>query len=52
MDLGEDSVCVFRGFGEREETAGDENVGDEMGSYEEAMDDLEVGEGRAGLEQS
>lgn len=51
LNLGEDSVRVFRGFeGEREETAGDEDVGDEMGSYEEAMDDLEVGEGRAGLE--
>lgn len=44
-------MCVFSGVGgEREETAGDEDVGDEVGSYEEAMDDLEVGEGGAGLE--
>lgn len=58
----EDSVSVSQEIGgfvengvvdaESEETTGNEDVGDEMGSYEKAMDDLEVGEGRAGLEQS
>lgn len=61
LNLREDSVCISQELGgfvecgvidaESEDTTGNEDVGDEMSSYEKAMDDLEVGEGRTGLEQ-